>query len=124
MRTRFALTLAHAGLLGVSLLAGCADTPAPQPAQAQTQARIPPQDFAPGLTGETPLPANEAQLTNDPSAPVNTPLCGAVQQETNRMGGQVFSDGLASGSTCPQNACFNPLTGTYIAATGAPSVCR
>ena len=111
-----------AGLLCMTLIAGCADTTASRPV-TQAQTRLPPQDFAPGMTTETP-PANAAQLLNDPSAPVNTPLCGAVQQETNRMGGQVFSDGLASGSSCPQNACFNPLTGTYIAATGAPSVCR
>jgi len=122
MRSHF--RAAAAATLSLALLAGCEDAPSPQPVQNQVHARIPPQDFAPGMTGETPPPANEAQLTNDPSAPVNTPLCGAVQQETNRMGGQVFSDGLASGSTCPQNACFNPLTGTYIAATGARSVCR
>lgn len=121
---RFQVMTACIWLLALSSLAACSEAPAPQPGQAQTHARIPPQDFAPGMTGEMPLPANEAQLTNDPSAPVNTPLCGAVQRETNRMGGQVFSDGLASGSSCPQNACFNPLTGTYIAATGAPSVCR
>lgn len=112
----------RAGFLGLALLAGCAEPNAPRPV-AQGPVRQPPQDFAPGMTTETP-PANEAQLANDPSAPTNTPLCGAVQQETNRMGGRVFPDGLASGSSCPQNACFNPLTGTYISATGASSVCR
>ncbi|NVN04584.1 hypothetical protein HW509_03095 [Asaia spathodeae] len=119
---RFYRTGLSAGFLGLALLSGCAEPSQPQPV-AQVPTRQPPQDFAPGMTTETP-PANEAQLTNDPSAPTNTPLCGAVQQETNRMGGQVFPDGISSGSTCPQNACFNPLTGTYIAATGAPSVCR
>ncbi|GBQ12880.1 hypothetical protein [Swaminathania salitolerans] len=110
----------------LAALAGCAQTPAGNaPAGgAQQSARIPPQNFPPGMTGETPPPANEAQLTNDPSAPLDTPLCGAVQHETNRIGAQVFDDAVASGSACSRNACFNPLTGTYITATGAPGVCR
>lgn len=118
----FSLAGWSAGLLAIALLAGCSE-PSPSQSAAQIPTRQPSQDFAPGMTAETP-PANEALLTNDPSAPQSTPLCGAVQQETNRMGAKVFGDGLASGSACPQNACFDPLTGTYIAASGARSVCR
>lgn len=122
---QFPLRVAGIGLVALALLAGCEDTSPSRPAaQEQTHARTPPQDFAPGLTGETPTPVNEAQLTNDASAPLDTPLCGAVQQETNHVGGQVFSEALNSGSACVRNACFNPLTGTYIAASGAPSICR
>lgn len=92
-------------------------------ARIQPQTKIPSQDFAPGLAEETP-PANEAQLTNDPSAPANTPLCGSAQQEANAAGTGIYSNGVASGGSCARNACFEPLTGTFIAATGRRSVCR
>ncbi|AQS88796.1 hypothetical protein AA101099_2254 [Neoasaia chiangmaiensis NBRC 101099] len=121
MRRLFLLTLP--GLF----LAACADdqTTAPQPV-AQQQApkpKIAPQSFAPGLAEETP-PPNEAQLVNDPSAPVDTPLCGSALREGASAGAALYAEGLASGSTCVRNACFEPLTGTFIAADGSRSVCR
>ncbi|EHH69118.1 hypothetical protein GMO_04250 [Gluconobacter morbifer G707] len=111
------------------LLAACAQQPAAsvRPAAVQQQARpkIPPQDFAPGLADETPVEGNgKKQLFNDPSAPLNTPLCGSALQEAAQAGAAIYPQGLATPSNCPRNACFEPLTGTYIAATGNRSVCR
>ncbi|AOX21282.1 hypothetical protein [Kozakia baliensis] len=107
------------------LLSACAQEK-PRPSQsvaARPHAKIPPQDFAPGLAEETP-PANEAQLVNDPSAPLNTPLCGTALREAAQTGTGIYSNGLAAGNPCTQNACFQPLTGTFISASGARSVCR
>lgn len=108
-------------------LAGCAAQPPARSAAArpQPQAKIPVQNFAPNMVAETPpSPEEEAKLTNDPSAPMATPLCGSALREEASAGAAVYSEGLASGSMCPRNACFEPATGTYIAATGARSVCR
>lgn len=103
--------------LMLGLLAGCASQPRPQP-------RIPPQSFAPGLSAEAPPPANESQLVNDPSAPANTPLCGAAAREAMAMAVQNYPQPLASGNSCTRSACFNTQTGTYIAADGTQRVCR
>ncbi|MGG6429913.1 hypothetical protein ACQ5TV_08040 [Acetobacter ghanensis] len=100
--------------LTLGLLAGCASQPA----------RIPPQSFAPGLSGETPPPANESLLVNDPSAPADTPLCGAAAREAMAMAVQNYPQPLASGNSCTRSACFNTQTGTYIAADGTQRVCR
>jgi len=112
-------------LVALPLLAACAEQPtAPaRSAAAATQARIPPQDFAPGLAEEAPEDGKK-KLFNDPSAPLNTPLCGSALQEQAQAGAALYPQSLASTSSCPRNACFQPLTGTYIAATGAQSVCR
>ncbi|MBO1324499.1 BA14K family protein [Acetobacter sp. TBRC 12305] len=96
-------------------LAGCTNPTPP--------ARIPPQSFAPGLAAEAANP-NESTLTNDPSAPLNTPLCGTAAREGMAMAVQNYPQPLAVGSTCTQNACFNTQTGTYIAADGTRRVCR
>lgn len=112
-------------LVALPLLAACAQQPAApaRSATAATQARIPPQDFAPGLADET-SEDGKKKLFNDPSAPLNTPLCGTALQEQAQAGAALYAQGVASTSSCPRNACFQPLTGTYIAATGAQSVCR
>lgn len=113
-------------LVVLPLLAACAEQPA-APAQTAAQApaqKIPPQDFAPGLAEEAPHTGQKV-LLNDPSAPTNTPLCGTALHEANQAGAAVYAQGLAStASSCPQNACFEPLTGTFIAADGNKSVCR
>jgi len=112
-------------LVALPLLAACAElhTAPARPAAATTQARIPPQDFAPGLAEEAPEDGKK-KLFNDPSAPLNTPLCGSALQEQAQAGAALYPQSLASTSSCPRNACFQPMTGTYIAATGAQSVCR
>ncbi|MBF0875985.1 hypothetical protein HKD21_03870 [Gluconobacter cerevisiae] len=112
-------------LVALPLLAACAEQPtAPARSTASaTQARIPPQDFAPGLAEEAPEDGKK-KLFNDPSASLNTPLCGTALREQAQAGAALYPQSLASTSSCPRNACFQPLTGTYIAATGAQSVCR
>jgi len=113
----------------VFAVAGCADDEAAQTVPVKTvqaapaRPKIPPQDFAPGLADE-PVPANEPQLVNDPSAPLDTPVCGSAAREQNQTGAGIYADALNSGSACTRNACFEPLTGTFIAASGARSVCR
>ena len=98
-------------------LAGCA---APTP-----PARRPPQTFAPALSASAEAAnPNESTLTNDPSAPVDTPLCGTAAREGMAMAVQNYPQPLAVGSSCTQNACFNTQTGTYIAADGTRRVCR
>lgn len=112
------------------LLAGCAGhaahRPAPRPAvgQAAPPGRIPPQDFAPGLTGEEGTPPQGAILTNDPSAPADTPLCGHAAREANGIGATIHPDITPTASSCAANACFDAQTGTYIAADGSRRVCR
>ena len=110
-------------LMPLLVLAACAEQPPGASVPGRTASRIPPQSFAPGLDVEN-ARANEAQLTNDPSAPVDTPLCGVALKEEALAGGAVYGDGLATNSPCTRNACFQPLTGTFIAASGARSVCR
>lgn len=105
-----------AGCAVVALLAGCGAQPqAPQKTSAP--------GFAPGMVSDTPS-ANESQLQNDPSAPLNTPLCGTAAREAQSMGVQNYPQPLAVGNSCTQNACFNTQTGTYIAADGSARVCR
>lgn len=105
------------GCVGVAMLAGCAATPH-VPAH-----KIPPQSFAPGMVSDTPA-ANESQLVNDPSAALDTPLCGTAAREAQATAVQNYPQPLSVGNSCTQNACFNPQTGTYIAADGTPRVCR
>ncbi|GAN67637.1 hypothetical protein AA0473_0828 [Acetobacter orleanensis NRIC 0473] len=69
-------------------------------------------------------PADESKLTNDPSAPANTPLCGVAARESQAMAAQNYPEPLTSGNSCVQNACFNTQSGTYIAADGTQRVCR
>ncbi|WP_243429608.1 hypothetical protein [Acetobacter sacchari] len=110
-------------------LSGCADTEsASQPAAdaqppAEAPKRIPPQDFPPGTVAEIPPPEG-TKLVNDPSAPNNTPLCGAAAQEANATGASIYPQPLSSGDSCVQNACFDPATLTYIASDGTRRVCR
>ncbi|GBQ29582.1 BA14K family protein [Gluconacetobacter sacchari] len=116
------LRFSFAGVLPVlGLLAGCATPPAPA---APRPVRRPPMQFAPGTAVEAPPPANEAQLVNDPSAPLDTPLCGVAARAAQAMAARVNPAPLASGNACVANACFDPLTGTYIGADGERHVCR
>ncbi|CAM2816640.1 hypothetical protein AA15237_1580 [Komagataeibacter xylinus NBRC 15237] len=121
LRSRFCATLA------VLLLGACThNAPAPHAAArpAATPGRIPPQDFAPGLTGEEGAPHEGTILTNDPSAPADTPLCGHAAREANAMGATIHPEVTPTASSCAANACFDAQTGTYIAADGSRRVCR
>lgn len=90
--------------------------------------KITPQAFAPGLADDAAHPADRSPsgkvLQNDPSAPITTPLCGRALQEANQSAARVFAGSVTLSSSCPRNACFDPLTGTFIAADGQRSICR
>lgn len=115
MSTRFLRPLGCCLALG--LLAGCAA----QPAAPQ---KLPLQTFAPNMAIQQGSSEDESKLTNDPSAPANTPLCGTAARESQAMAVQNYPQPLTSGNRCVQNACFNTQTGTYVAADGTARVCR
>lgn len=115
MSTRFLRPLGCCLALG--LLAGCAAQPA-------AQQKVPLQTFPPNMAIQQGSPVDESHLTNDPSAPANTPLCGTAARESQAMATQNYPQPLTSGNSCVQNACFNTQTGTYIAADGSARVCR
>ncbi|WP_373318213.1 hypothetical protein [Ameyamaea chiangmaiensis] len=119
-----ARALASAAVLVVcAALAGCADQ-TPQATASQPATHIPPQDFAPGTVVEGPPPANEAQLTNDPSAPANTPLCGTAAREANQIAAANYPEPGRSGNACVLSACYDAQTATYIGADGNRHICR
>lgn len=120
-RSSFTRVTGLSALCVMALLAGCAKPPAPV---APKPARRPSLQFAPGTAVEAPPPANEAQLVNDPSAPLDTPLCGAAAHTTQGMAARLNPAPLVSGNVCTANACFDPLTGTYIGADGERHICR
>ncbi|BCK74601.1 MAG: hypothetical protein ABF968_14555 [Acetobacter sp.] len=117
----------HVGLMATALvfssfgLSGCANHP--DATSAAHSGRIPPQTFPPGTVTETPPPEGQV-LVNDPSAPVNTPLCGTSAREANAMGQAIYPQPLTNGGACTQNACFDPATQTYIASDNSRRVCR
>jgi len=121
--SRTALARAAVCALGLLSLAACADQPEDAPA-AKPVAKIPPQDFAPGTQVEAPPPANEAQLTNDPSAPTDTPLCGSAAREANAIAAANYPQPAMSGNACVMSACYDAQTATYIGADGNRHVCR
>jgi hypothetical protein len=104
-------------------LSGCAGKQAASVGSPPVSGRIPPQTFPPGTVTEEPPPEG-AKLVNDPSAPVDTPLCGTAAREANAMGQAVYPQPLISGGACTQNACFDPATQTYIASDNTRRVCR
>ncbi|WP_419730409.1 hypothetical protein [Lichenicola sp.] len=69
-------------------------------------------------------PAGAVALTNDPSAPADTPLCGVAARETNAIGQAVLSRQYASAGICSSFACYDPATATYIGSDGYRHVCR
>ncbi len=106
-----------------SVLAGCADTPTTEQVEAAQHPAI--QSFAGAPSGGGGEASSSDQTkTNLPSAPLNTPLCGTALHEQARTGAGVYSRSLATGNSCTRNACFQPLTGTFIAQDGNNSVCR
>lgn len=99
-------------------LSACATHPASQPSRYTAQGfAAETQAVSSGAVGDRPK-------SNVPSAPLNTPLCGAALREQAQAGAGLYTQGLTSSNTCTQNACFQPLTGTYITQDGNNSVCR
>lgn len=63
-------------------------------------------------------------FTNDASAPIDTPLCGIAARESNAMESANYQSPFRVDNHCVKNACFSPLTGSFIASTGYRSICR
>lgn len=112
-------------------LAGCADeATAPQALKATTSPPASAFNFGnPVNAPVTPPPsvqtgAHGEQLSDDPSAPADTPLCGAQAREINATGAALAPDIAAAAGACATYACYDPLTATYIGADGARHVCR
>ncbi|GBR07097.1 hypothetical protein [Acetobacter oeni] len=111
-----------AAFLSVFAMTGCAQKQPPAAASAPP-GRIPPQEFPPGTVAETAPPEN-VTLINDPSAPMDTPLCGTAAREANAMAATMYPEPLSTGNACAQSACFDPATQTYIASDNTRRVCR
>lgn len=112
-------------LVAAGMLAGCSSQSTSSSFEAAEHPAI--QSFAGapsgGGGGDVSYSAQQTK-TNLPSAPVDTPLCGSALHEQASTGAEVYGRSLATGSSCTRNACFQPLTGTFIAQDGNNSVCR
>lgn len=105
------------------VLAGCASQPTQQQVEAAQHPAI--QSFAGAPSGGgSDASSSQQKKTNLPSAPLNTPLCGSALHEQANTGAALYGRSLATGNSCTRNACFQPLTGTFIAQDGNNSVCR
>ena len=128
-------------LLVAGLIAGCADQVASTTttASAPVHPRIPIQQFLPDSATPPGTPASPAPdaaagvgaetgteqvRLNDPSAPLDTPLCGRAQREEIATAVAISPDVMAGAGSCAATACFDPLTDTYIGADGARHVCQ
>ena len=67
---------------------------------------------------------DSATLSNDPSASVDTPLCGRQARDANAIADTLLPSRLAASGACAGFACYDPLTATYIGADGFRHVCR
>lgn len=121
-------------------LGACADAPATTTAASTPppHPRIPIQQFLPDNTpppGTAPVPAVSATTdagatppelarVNDPSAPLDTPLCGRAARETIAAGAALLPGVIPAAGACAETACFDPLTDTYIGADGWRHVCQ
>lgn len=109
-------------MLGMgALLAGCASHPTQEEVAVAQHPKI--QSFAGAPAGQSVAEPNRVKM-NLPSAAVDTPLCGTALHEQASTGEAIYSGSLATGNSCTRNACFQPLTGTFIAQNGTNSVCR
>ncbi len=121
------------------MLGACADETATTTTAASTppHPKIPIQQFLPDNTpppGTTAAPAapadnggaapEQAARVNDPSAPLETPLCGRAARDTIAAGAAVSPAVIPGAGACDQTACFDPLTDTYIGADGWRHVCQ
>nr|WP_237442418.1 hypothetical protein [Saccharibacter sp. 17.LH.SD] len=102
-------------------VAACSSTPT---SQTSYDAARTAQNFAPSAVQDTPRGLTDKEKMNVPSAPLDTPICGSALHEQAQTGAALYSRSLTSGNSCTQNACFQPLTGTFIAQNGNNSVCR
>jgi hypothetical protein len=104
-------------------LSGCADVPPPPPAAAPVAAAPTPAPASP--SGIVLGPQQQGTtLANDPSAPLDTPLCGIQARENNTMGQALLAQQYARAGICSSFACYDPATATYLGADGYRHVCR
>lgn len=113
-------------LLGAELtLAGCASVPPPAtvPVAAATSAPAASDGIVlhptAGTDGTAPV-----MLVNDPSAPLDTPLCGMAAHEANAMSQALLGRQYATAGICSSFACYDAATATYLGADGYRHVCR
>ena len=117
------------------LVAGCADSAVTAPVTPPQAAASAPKPATGGpvaggivlhpQNGEVASDnAGGVALTNDPSAPADTPLCGVAAKETNAIGQTVLSRQYASAGICSSFACYDPATATYTGSDGYRHVCR
>ena len=117
---RGVLLIAAGGLV----LAGCEDVPAAPPLAPVAAAPARPAAGPAGIV-LTPQPAGSGvALTNDPSAPADTPLCGMAAREANGIGQTLLPRQYATAGICSSFACYDPATATYLGADGYRHVCR
>ncbi|MCX5613813.1 hypothetical protein [Bombella saccharophila] len=108
--------------MGIMFLAGCTSHPTAREVAAAQHPKI--QSFVGAPTGQSEVESSERVKLNLPSAPADTPLCGTALHEQASTGEAIYNGGLMTGNSCTRNACFQPLTGTFIAQNGTNSVCR
>ena len=121
------------------LASGCAAEPSPTTADSVTASAAAPTALPAAATeptaGPTVAPVAGAESgstaegigmvpSNDPSAPLDTPLCGRAAREQNQAAATIASDVVSGGGACVQTACFDPLTDTFIGADGYRHVCQ
>lgn len=108
-------------LIGVMGLSACSSSP-PSQERAQMGVNMSPQNATNWQSNQN----NGGSMVkeNTPSAPLETPLCGTALHERAEADTVLYQHSLQSGSSCVVNACFQPLTGTYISENGNNSVCR
>ncbi len=118
-------------LISALCLAGCEDAPAPAPVPtAATAAAVAPAPAVHGIVlspqadSEAAAPPAGVVLTNDPSAPTDTPLCGIAAREADAIGQALLPRQYASSGICQSFACYDPATATYIGLDGYRHVCR
>ena len=135
------LTRASLPILAALLMLGACedDTATTTAASTPPHPKIPIQQFLPDNVpppGTAPAPADNggaaapdqaaaaAARVNDPSAPLDTPLCGRAARETIAADAAISPAVIPGAGACAETACFDPLTDTYIGADGARHVCQ
>lgn len=110
------------------MLTGCADTPPPTTTQVAAATMPAPGPTSTGGIVLHPTTGGDGtapvMLVNDPSAPLDTPLCGMAAREGNAISQTVLSRQYATAGICSSFACYDAATATYIGADGYRHVCR
>ncbi len=120
-------------VLAVLTLSGCADDASPSAVAPSSAPAARPAFKVQSFLPEEPAPPQSAQgaasnvgpaRANDPSAPIDTPLCGQAEREASNFGAMISPAVTSSGNACLGTACFDPATGTFVGADGYRHVCQ